>query len=143
MSSRHQAITLAVALALVTFTGVLGGVAAAREGGHGFGGHGGHEFGGEGHRGGEHFREGGDGHRFDRGRWDGGHWFHGDHFGHEGWWWVVGDDWYGYDAPIYPNPDPYVPSAAAPGYWYYCGSAGAYYPYVAACPEGWTPVAPR
>ena len=29
------------------------------------------------------------------------------------------------------------------GYWYYCGSARAYYPYVGACPEGWTPVVPR
>jgi hypothetical protein len=26
------------------------------------------------------------------------------------------------------------------GYWYYCQSAGAYYPYVTACPEAWVPV---
>ena len=30
--------------------------------------------------------------------------------------------------------------APAPTYWYYCPSAGAYYPYVASCPEPWVPV---
>ena len=25
-------------------------------------------------------------------------------------------------------------------YWYYCPSAGAYYPYVDSCPEAWVPV---
>jgi hypothetical protein len=39
--------------------------------------------------------------------------------GRLGWWWVVGDG------------------------WYYCSSAVAYDPYVAACPEGWTPVVPQ
>ena len=28
----------------------------------------------------------------------------------------------------------------APGMWYYCDSAKAYYPYVNECPEGWRPV---
>ena len=60
-------------------------------------------------------------------------------------------EWYFYPAPIYPYPDPYVPPGAAVAappaptplqYWYYCPSAQAYYPYVSACPEGWTPVVP-
>jgi hypothetical protein len=45
----------------------------------------------------------------------------------------VGDGWYDYPNATYPNPQ----------YWYYCPSAGAYYPYVSACPEGWTPVVPQ
>jgi hypothetical protein len=45
----------------------------------------------------------------------------------------VGDGWYYYPNATYPNPQ----------YWYYCPSAGAYYPYVSACPEGWTPVVPQ
>lgn len=37
-----------------------------------------------------------------------------------------------------------VPPAAAPvGMWYYCASAGAYYPYVGICPEGWRAVPAR
>jgi hypothetical protein len=39
-------------------------------------------------------------------------------------------------APVYVQPDP-------PPYWYYCQSAGAYYPHVGACPEGWLQVAPQ
>jgi hypothetical protein len=37
-------------------------------------------------------------------------------------------------APVYVQPN---------GYWYYCPSAQAYYPYVAACPEPWVPVPAR
>jgi hypothetical protein len=32
---------------------------------------------------------------------------------------------------------------ARPFYWYYCPSAGGYYPYVATCPGGWLTVVPR
>lgn len=32
------------------------------------------------------------------------------------------------------------PAAPAQGYWYYCNSAGAYYPYVKDCPGGWQKV---
>jgi hypothetical protein len=32
---------------------------------------------------------------------------------------------------------------AAAGYWYYCGDARAYYPYVKECPGGWQRVAPQ
>jgi hypothetical protein len=38
---------------------------------------------------------------------------------------------------------PSYPYAGAPrGYWYYCPSAGAYYPYVESCPEAWVEVPP-
>jgi len=29
-----------------------------------------------------------------------------------------------------------------PSYWYYCADAGAYYPYVQQCPNGWMKVVP-
>lgn len=82
----------------------------------------------------------------DLARWRGGYWHHGAHEGHLGWWWVVGGVWYFYPQPIYPYPDPYIPPVVtiqqpAPPtqgpYWYYCDSAGAYYPYVPICPSGW------
>ena len=62
----------------------------------------------------------------------------------------VGIPFYAY----YPSPLPYyydyapgyyAPPAAIPqqqGYWYFCQSANAYYPYVQQCPEGWQPVVP-
>lgn len=48
---------------------------------------------------------------------------------------VVGGLWY----PWYTTA---VPVYANPGYYYYCQSAGAYYPAVTACPEPWLLVAP-
>src|SRR5689334_6763878 len=42
-------------------------------------------------------------------RWRHGTWWHGRRHGQAGWWWIVGDVWYYYPAPIYPYPDPYVP----------------------------------
>ena len=45
-----------------------------------------------------------------------------------------------YAPPVYAAPPPRPP---APAYWYYCQSAGRYYPYVSACPVGWLTVAPR
>ena len=147
---------IALTLAIVASTVLPTDVAHAFEDGH-FGGGPGHfgYFGGEpGHF--EHGRPWGFEHpagRWDWGRhgvdvdrWHGGHWFHGEHLGRAGWWWVVGDGWYFYPAPVYPYPDPYVPPAAvslSAGYWYYCGSANAYYPYVTQCPEGWKPVVPQ
>jgi hypothetical protein len=81
----------------------------------------------------------------------------------------IGGPW-GYP-PYYPYPPPYWPrvyvppvapivvtpppppvyieqqNAAVPqlepGYWYYCGEAKAYYPYVKECPGSWQKVAPR
>lgn len=131
------------------------GTASADEHGHRDGG-----FSGEAHRPGgewrghiERFHE----HDFDR--WRGGHWEHGYHGGRYGWWWFAGGLWYIYPSPIYPYPDPYLPPlvevpvpAPAPAapvmpnapppaqYWYYCDSAGGYYPYVPACPSGWRAV---
>ena len=40
-----------------------------------------------------------------------------------------------------PPPAPVVivpPRPVYPGVWYYCASAGTYYPQVGYCPEGWT-----
>jgi len=59
-----------------------------------------------------------------------------------GWW----DSGWAY-APYYPStlaidPRVYVEQQPA-GYWYYCQSAGAYYPAVPSCPEPWVPVPPR
>lgn len=93
----------------------------------------------------------GDMHRFvdqDARVWRGGRWHHSHHDGRIGWWWVVGGLWYFYPRPIYPYPDPFIPGDVAYGtagmgpYWYYCRSAGQYYPYVTYCPEGWLVVEP-
>jgi hypothetical protein len=42
-------------------------------------------------------------------------------------------------APYYYDPG-YAYSAPEPSYWYYCQSAGAYYPDVPSCAEPWVPV---
>ena len=95
----------------------------------------------------------------------GGHGFHGDGFhggtrvfigGGVGWWGWPG--WWGpsypyYSYPYYADPPVVVPQApteyiqqapapAAEAYWYYCASAGTYYPYVKDCPGGWMQVVP-
>jgi hypothetical protein len=98
-----------------------------------------------------HFGHGGDMHHFadrDLGLWHGGRWFHGPYGGRVGWWWIVGDSWYFYPAPVYPYPDPYVPPVvtvpAAPAsapVWYYCSNPAGYYPYVPECPLPWQQVA--
>jgi hypothetical protein len=68
--------------------------------------------------------------------------------------------WYAWDpwwyTPLYPYHYPfaapagfeqtYIEQYAVPlesGFWYYCHSAGVYYPGVAQCAEGWEQVAPR
>ena|SRR5215469_9213558 len=85
-------------------------------------------------------------HEHDWDEWRGGRWDHDWHGGHFGWWWVVGGVWFWYPQPVYPYPYPYAPPpyvppevewAPTPAYWYYCPPAGAYYPYVPACPTGW------
>ncbi len=79
-------------------------------------------------------------------RWRGGGWFHGLHEGRDGWWWVVGPDFYFYPAPVYPYPDPYVPPvvtavpAPASPTWYYCANPQGYYPYVPQCTVPWQQV---
>lgn len=90
------------------------------------------------------------GHDFER--WRGGAWFHGPHGGRDGWWWVVGPDFYFYPAPVYPYPDPYTPPvvavappvapapAPAAQNWYYCANPQGYYPYVPQCAVPWQAV---
>ncbi len=83
-------------------------------------------------------------HEHDLDRWRAGAWRHGWRDGHVGWWWVVGDVWYFYPAPVYPYPDPYQPPMAStpppdapPAVYYFCDSLRGYYPYVPSCPTGW------
>ena len=116
---------LGVAIAVMVL--VLGGSAAkaaagrGHGGGHMGGGHGGHfEHHGGNFRGHEHF-------------FVGPRVFIGAPF----WWYTP----YAY-VPAYVDP-PQVYAQPAPSYWYYCPSAGAYYPYVSSCPEGWLQVVPR
>jgi hypothetical protein len=40
--------------------------------------------------------------------------------------------------PVVEAPPVYVEPGS--GFWYYCPSAGAYYPSVPSCPEPWVPV---
>ncbi len=86
--------------------------------------------------------------------WNGGYWHHAWYGGRFGWWWVVSGVWFFYPVPVYPYPDPYVPSgfaappppddaapaAATDQFWYFCPASNAYYPYVPACPTGWQQV---
>jgi hypothetical protein len=69
--------------------------------------------------------------------------FHGRHRGHFGWWWINGGTWYPYGDPLFPYDDFAAPALPSPGYWYWCESAQAYYPYVSSCPEGWQLVVPQ
>ena len=127
-------------LSAIAFFGILLLLATASSGqaagGHGaMGGHGGFS----GHGAGGHF----DGHHgFDH-HFDGHHFHPGFHGGV-----VIGAPffWGAYPyAPYYPY-DPYYDPAptytvpAPPTYWYYCASAGGYYPTVPACPESWVQV---
>ena len=85
-------------------------------------------FGG-GHPGGAVGHGGFDGHHgFDRHRGFDGHRFADHRFG-----FVPTFPLYGY-YPYYPY------GYQAPAYWYYCPSAGDYYPNVQSCPEAWVPV---
>ena len=49
------------------------------------------------------------------------------------------------EPPVYVQQAPAPPAAASveQQFWYYCPSAGAYYPTVSSCPETWLQVAPR
>jgi hypothetical protein len=50
------------------------------------------------------------------------------------------------EPPVYiqqPPPQVSTPPPPSGPYWYYCPSAGGYYPSVPACPEAWIRVPPR
>jgi hypothetical protein len=83
-------------------------------------------------------------HRHDFPVWQGGRWYHGPHGGRDGWWWIVGLNWYRYPAPIY-RFDPYLPPPAVAGarcagcaaaLWYYCANQPAL-SYVPQCYGSW------
>ena len=136
---------LAASAAVLLFLTAPDIASAARGGGRG-GGHGGGHGGGRWSGGHFHsgFRGHGHGGHFHGGHFHGGH-FHGKPFhggrlhGHlhggvfvaNPWWW---------SAPYYGAPAVYG-GYRAYTYWY-CQSAGAYYPYVLTCPEPWIPVVP-
>lgn len=132
----------ALALAFVL---LLAAAPSDARGRHGGGGHhggwhegGGHYYGYHGHG---YY---GPGFVFDVGPW----------WGPSFWW---GSPWYGppyyppyyYPPPVIVQQQPQVyierppASPEAGGYWYYCQSAGKYYPNVATCPEPWVKVPPR
>jgi len=46
------------------------------------------------------------------------------------------------EPPAYAQVAP-APAPAPQAYWYYCPSAGAYYPTTPTCPEAWVQVPPR
>jgi hypothetical protein len=117
----------------------------SQAGGHGWRGHGRHGHGWHGHG------------------WRGhGRYSTGFHIGiGSAFWWGARPGWWG-PRPVYVQPPPvyvapprvivaeqpvYVqrePAAALPpSYWYYCESAGGYYPDVPSCPERWLQVPPR
>ena len=69
-------------------------------------------------------------------------------------WWGPRPAWYGprpvyappprvvvMEQPVYVQREPVA--ALPPSYWYYCESAGGYYPDVPSCPERWVQVPPR
>jgi hypothetical protein len=87
--------------------------------------------------------------------WHVGYWHHAWYGGRFGWWWVVSGVWFFYPVPVYPYPDPYMPSTfiappppeeepapepAMDQFWYFCPASNAYYPYVPTCPTGWQQV---
>jgi hypothetical protein len=124
----------------IGFAFVLGCTTAAQAapgGGHGFGGHG---AGAAGHPGfgGPHHAAGFPGHP---GEFHGHPGFHDPRFHGRAFVGVapfVYAPGYIYEPPVVAAPPEYVPGAD--GYWYYCQSAGAYYPTAPSCPEPWIPV---
>jgi hypothetical protein len=144
------------AIVFVAVLLVVGAVLPSYAGGRG--GHGGHRGGHGGHGG--HSRHAGHGHHHH------GH-FHGSafYFGVGPSYWWGSPYWWGPPAyapwPAYsytytprpvivqqPQPQVYVQQAPAngalePGYWYYCQSAGAYYPTAPSCAEPWVKVPPK
>lgn len=97
-------------------------------------------------------------------RWNSGRWIEGRIHGAFGWYWFIpGLGYYYYAQPVFPAPDPYAfyqhpesavfydentppevtysqPQNQPDGYWYFCRSSNAYYPYVSECAEEWEKV---
>jgi len=87
----------------------------------------------------------------ERVEWQGGRWRYVWHRGHRGWWWIVGDVWFFYPAPIFPYPlyigsldyyDYYDRYGTPDYYWYYCTNPQGYYPYIQECIGTWHAVPP-
>lgn len=157
-------VTWAIALAVVLLAGPAvqaeaasrgggsGGGGGSRSGGGGSGAYHGSYHGGSSHGG--YYKGGYRGHGYYGGGYRGGYYggtrvFIG---GGVGWWGWPG--WWGAPYPYYaappvlvePAPQGYIelaPATPQPAYWYYCQSAGAYYPYVKECPGGWQQVVPQ
>jgi len=128
---RPYAAALALGLTALfgwTELGEADGRGRGRGGGHGHHGFHGHRFHGHGFHGRGFHGHGFHGHHGHRHR----HGFHGRAFiGVSPFFWAPGY--------VYTPPPVYVTPRPA-GYWYFCRSAQAYYPYVPSCPEGWIPV---
>jgi hypothetical protein len=94
-------------------------------------------------RGHGHGHHGSHGHHRFHGHGFRGHGFHGHfrhhHHGFHGRAFIGASPFFWSPGYVYTPPPVYVRPQPA-GYWYFCRSAQAYYPYVAACPEGWIPV---
>ena len=67
-------------------------------------------------------------------------------------WGYYGAPYYAYAPPLVAEEQTYAQAAPEPepaalqqpkAYWYYCASAGAYYPTAPTCPEVWIKVPPR
>jgi len=133
---RRLGFVIAVVTLTLSFAGIEVAPAWAARGHEGA--HGGHEFyGGHDFHGGREFRE----HEFHH-RGFGGPVFLGPSIGWDPFWYPYPA--YSYAPPVVTDPAPqaYVQQPQAPGYWYYCTEAGAYYPYVQQCPSGWLTVVP-
>ncbi len=149
MKKPVAALLFAIALCVASSRPCLaGGGHGGHGGGHG-GSHGSAHRGGHGGHGGWHYSGHGGGYYGGHGGWYGGV--------------IIGTPWwspwypypYGYYPPPYVSrplvveqPSVYVeqtpPGArTSDGYWYYCKSAGAYYPSVSDCAEDWIKVPPQ
>jgi outer membrane protein OmpA-like peptidoglycan-associated protein len=74
--------------------------------------------------------------------WYGPHYYYGPrYYYYPPYYYGPGWGYYYYPPPaaVY-EPPPEAVDQAPPAYWYYCGSAKTYYPYVGSCPEGWQAV---
>ena len=134
---RRLAITITLLLLACSAPDIeAGGRSGGRSGGGHGGGHGSH---------GHHHHHGRGTVFLGVGPWWGGAWG-----GWPGWYYPYSPyPYYGYAPPaVAAEPPVYVErqlqiEAPAPGYWYYCESAGGYYPNVERCPQPWVKVPPR